>query len=37
MDTFTTEQDLRREAIRRRVQGEPRRDICWDLAQPELV
>src|SRR5881397_2942541 len=27
----TTEQDLRREAIRRRLQGEHRRDICRDL------
>ena len=27
----TTEQDLRREAIRRRLQGERRRDICHDL------
>ena len=33
MDTFTTEQALRREAIRRRVQGEPRRDICRDLGR----
>jgi len=31
MDTLTTEQELRREAIRRRVQGEPRRAICGDL------
>jgi transposase-like protein len=31
MDTFTTEQALRREAIRRRLQGEPRCDICRDL------
>jgi len=33
MDTFTTEQALRREAIRRRVQGERRRDICRDLGR----
>ena len=31
MDTFTTEQELRREAIRRRLEGEARRDICRDL------
>jgi hypothetical protein len=31
MDTFTTEQALRREAIRRHLQGERRRDICRDL------
>jgi len=31
MDTFTTEQALRREAIRRRLQGESRCDICRDL------
>lgn len=31
MDTFTTEQVLRREAIRRRLQGEQRCDICRDL------
>lgn len=31
MDTFTTEQALRREAIRRRVQGERPVDICRDL------
>lgn len=29
----TTEQDLRREAIRRRLQGERRRDICHDLGR----
>lgn len=33
MDTFTTEQALRQEAIRRRVQGEPRRDICRDVSR----
>jgi len=33
MDTFTTEQALRREAIRRRVQGERRRDIYRDLGR----
>ena len=31
MDTPSTEQDLRREAIRRRLTGEPRCDICRDL------
>ena len=31
MDTHTTEQDLRREAIRRRLGGEPRQAICDDL------
>lgn len=31
MDTQSTDQDLRREAIRRRVQGEHRCDICRDL------
>ena len=31
MDTDTTEQALRREAVRRRLQGEQRRDICADL------
>lgn len=31
MDTFTTEQALRREAIQRRLQGESRCDICRDL------
>ncbi len=31
MDTNTTEQALRREAIRRRLQGEARCDICRDL------
>src|SRR2546426_3637152 len=31
MDTTTTEQALRREAIRRRLQGEGRSDICRDL------
>jgi transposase-like protein len=31
MDTLSTEQDLRREAIRRRLAGEPRCDICRDL------
>jgi hypothetical protein len=31
MDTFTTEQALRQEAIRRRLQGESRCDICRDL------
>jgi len=31
MDTFTIEQALRREAIRRRVKGERRCDICRDL------
>jgi hypothetical protein len=33
MDTHTTEQDLRCEAIRRRLQGERRCDICQDLAR----
>src|SRR5688572_3619651 len=33
MDTVTTEQDLRREAIRRRVAGERRCDICRDLGR----
>jgi transposase-like protein len=33
MDTFTTEQALRLEAIRRRVQGERRRDIYRDLGR----
>jgi hypothetical protein len=32
MDTFTTEQALRREAIRRRAHGE-RRGICEDLGR----
>jgi hypothetical protein len=31
MDTQTTEQALRREAVRRRLQGERRCDICTDL------
>ncbi len=31
MDAFTTEQDLRREAIRRRLQGDRPQDICRDL------
>jgi hypothetical protein len=31
MDTPSTEQDVRREAIRRRLTGEPRCDICRDL------
>ena len=31
MTMNTTEQDLRREAIRRRLQGERPRDICRDL------
>lgn len=31
MDTQSTEQDLRREAIRRRLSGEQRCDICRDL------
>lgn len=33
MDTLTTEQDIRREAIRRRLQGEKPRDICRDLGR----
>jgi putative transposase len=33
MGTATTEQDLRREAIRRRVTGERRGDICRDLGR----
>ena len=33
MDTFTTEQALRREAIRRRLQGERRCDICCDVGR----
>jgi putative transposase len=33
MDKPQTEQDLRREAIRRHLAGEPRRDICDDLGQ----
>jgi putative transposase len=33
MDTNTCEQDLRREAIRRRLAGEQRRDICRDLSR----
>jgi len=33
MDTFTTEQDVRREAIRRHVLGEKPRDICRDLGR----
>ena len=33
MDTTTTEQAVRREAIRRRVQGEHRCDICRDLGR----
>jgi len=33
MDTLTTEQDIRREAIRRRLQGERPRDICRDLGR----
>ncbi len=33
MDTFTTEQDVRREAIRRHLQGEKPRDICRDLGR----
>jgi hypothetical protein len=31
MDTHTTEQAVRREAIRRRLQGQPRCEICRDL------
>ncbi len=31
MDTHTPEQDFRREAIRRRLAGEQRKDICQDL------
>ena len=31
MDIFTTEQDVRREAIRRHLQGEKPQDICRDL------
>ncbi len=31
MDLATAEQSLRREAIRRRLQGEHRADICRDL------
>lgn len=31
MDKHTTEQQLRHEAIRRRLQGQPRREICKDL------
>jgi hypothetical protein len=33
MDTFTTEQALRREAVRRRLQGEPRLEICRALSR----
>lgn len=33
MDNDTREQDLRREAIRRRLAGERRRDICRDLSR----
>lgn len=33
MDTFTTEQALRREAVRRRLQGEPRLEICRALGR----
>ncbi len=33
MDTFTTEQGVRREAIRRHLQGEKPRDICRDLGR----
>ena len=33
MDTFTTEQDMRREAIRRHLLGEKPRDICRDLGR----
>jgi hypothetical protein len=33
MDTYTTEQALRREAIRRRLQGETRRVICQALGR----
>lgn len=33
MGTHTYEQDLRREAIRRRLAGEPRKDICEDLGR----
>jgi len=34
MDTFTTEQSRRREAIRRRLAGESRTVICKDLERP---
>jgi len=33
MDTFTTEQALRREAVRRRLQGDPRLEICRALSR----
>jgi hypothetical protein len=33
MDTFPTEQAVRQEAIRRRLLGESRRDICRDLSR----
>jgi putative transposase len=33
MDTFTTEQDVRREAIRRHLLGERPNDICHDLGR----
>ena len=33
MDTFTTEQDIRREAIRRHLLGERPNDICRDLGR----
>jgi putative transposase len=33
MDAFTTEQDVRREAIRRHLQGERPNDICRDLGR----
>src|SRR5262249_45565313 len=33
MDTPTPEQDLRREAVRRRLQGQPARAICQDLGR----
>jgi len=33
MDNNTSEQSLRCEAIRRRLQGERRCDICWDLSR----
>ena len=33
MDTDETEQALRREAIRRHLQGEPRTRICADLGR----
>jgi hypothetical protein len=33
MDTLTTEQALRREAVRRRLHGEPRLEICRALSR----